>query len=75
MKEERKIQKKNTSYWIKLENIQIVDNLLYYLGERDKLIPERKHRFVYGSKLLFMNETKKSETRSFKAPQTVIHFT
>ena len=73
MKEERKIQKKNTSWWIKLENIQIVDNL--YLGERDKLIPERKHRFVYGSKLLFMNETKKSETRSFKAPQTVIHFT
>lgn len=41
----------------------------------DTVIPERKHRFVYGSKLLFMNETKKSETRSFKAPQTVIHFT
>ena len=74
MKEERKIQKKkNKSWWIKMEKIQIVDNL--YLGERDKLIPERKHRFVYGSKLLFMNETKKSETRSFKAPQTVIHFT
>lgn len=68
MEEERKIQKKY--------------KLMDKTGEHsnswhsiDTVIPERKHRFVYGSKLLFMNETKKSETRSFKAPQTVIHFT